>query len=105
MLWLIGIGINGYEGVSIHTLDILKTCDIIYVDRFTGVLTDEDLQGLNNLITKCDGNIIVPVQRWFVEDGREILNESKNKNIALLTYGDPLIATTLTELYVRAVKR
>lgn len=105
MLWLIGIGINGYEGVSIHTLDILKTCDIIYVDRFTGVLTDEELQGLNNLITKCDGNIIVPVQRWFVEDGREILNESKNKNIALLTYGDPLIATTLTELYVRAVKR
>ncbi|HZA07069.1 MAG TPA: diphthine synthase [Nitrososphaeraceae archaeon] len=105
MLWLVGIGINGYKGVSIHTLDILKTCDIIYVDRFTGVLTDEELQGLNNLITKYNGNTIVPVQRWFVEDGREILNESKNKNIALLTYGDPLIATTLTELYVRAVKR
>jgi diphthine synthase len=105
MLWLIGIGINGYKGVSIHTLDILKTCDIIYADRFTGVLTDEELQGLNNLITKYDGNIIVPIQRWFVEDGRDILNESKNKNIALLTYGDPLIATTLTELYVRAVKR
>ena len=104
MLWLIGIGINGYEGVSIHALDILKRCDIIYADRFTGILSDEELQGLNILIAKYDGSVIVPVPRWFVEDGREILNESKNKNIALLTYGDPLIATTLTELYVRAVK-
>jgi diphthine synthase len=104
MLWLIGIGINGYEGVSIHALDILKKCDTIYADRFTGVLSDEELQGLNILIAKYDGSVIVPVSRWFVEDGREILNESKNKNVALLTYGDPLIATTLTELYVRAVK-
>ena len=60
--------------------------------------------GLNILIGKEDSSIIIPVQRWFVEDGREILNEAMTKNIVLLTYGDPLIATTLTELYVRAVK-
>jgi diphthine synthase len=103
MLWLIGIGIHGYEGISIHALDILKICDIVYIERFTSALSDDDLQGLNSLIGKND-NGIRPVERWFVEDGREILEEAKNKDIALLAYGDPLIATTLTELHVRAVK-
>ena len=104
MLWLIGIGINGYKGISIRALDILKMSDTIYVERFTSALSDEELAGLNILIGKEDSSIIIPVQRWFVEDGREILNEAMTKNIVLLTYGDPLIATTLTELYVRAVK-
>lgn len=104
MLWLIGLGIYGYNGVSIRALDILKVSDTIYVERFTSSLSDEELDGLNILIGKENNNAIIPVQRWFVEDGREILNEAKTKNIVLLTYGDPLIATTLTELHVRAVK-
>ena len=103
MLWLIGIGIHGYEGISIYALDILKRSDIVYIERFTSALSDDDLQGLNSLIGK-NGNRIIPVERWFVEDGREILEKAKNKDIALLAYGDPLIATTLTELHVRAVK-
>jgi diphthine synthase len=104
MLWLIGLGIYGYHGVSVRALDILKVSDTIYVERFTSSLSDEELDGLNILIGKENNNAIIPVQRWFVEDGREILNEAKTKNIVLLTYGDPLIATTLTELHVRAVK-
>jgi diphthine synthase len=104
MLWLIGIGIHGYKGISIHALDILKRCDIVYIERFTSALSDDDLQGLNSLIGKND-NSIIPVERWFVEDGREILEKANNKEIALLAYGDPLIATTLTELHVRAVKK
>ena len=105
MLWLIGIGINGYKGISIYALDILKRCDMIYIERFTSALSDYDLQGLNVLIRKNDNKVIIPIERWFVEDGREILEEAKNRNIAILTYGDPLVATTLTELHVRAVKR
>jgi diphthine synthase len=103
MLWFIGIGIHGYEGISVHALDILKRCDIVYIERFTSALSDDDIQGLNSLLGK-NGNRIISVERWFVEDGREILEKAKKKDIALLAYGDPLIATTLTELHVRAVK-
>ena len=81
MLWLIGIGINGYKGISIRALDTLKMSDTIYVERFTSALSDEELAGLNILIGKEDSSIIIPVQRWFVEDGREILNEAMTKNI------------------------
>jgi len=107
MLWIIGIGIYGYRGISADAIGVLKRCDRIYLERFTSPMSEDDIRGLNALIQKNDqeNDIIIPVQRWFVEDGREIIERSQFKNIALLTYGDPLIATTFTELHVRAVKR
>src|SRR5919205_2454249 len=107
MLWIIGIGINGYKGISTDAVDILKKCDRIYLERFTSPLSPDDISGLSALVEKNDkvNDILIPVQRWFVEDGREIIEQSQFKNIGLLTYGDPLIATTFTELHVRAVKR
>src|SRR5919107_520167 len=100
MLWFVGIGINGHRGLSIEALDVLRKCDIVYIERFTGALTEVDLQGLNSLLevpTK-------PVQRWFVEDGRDLLETARTKDVALVTYGDPLIATTHSELHSRAAK-
>jgi diphthine synthase len=107
MLWIIGVGINGYKGISIDAVEILKKCDRIYIERFTSPLSDNDLKALNALVGKNSYgyNTIIPVQRWFIEDGRELIEQSQYKNIALLTYGDPLVATTFTELHVRAVKR
>ena len=107
MLWIIGIGINGHRGISIEALEVLKKCDKIYLERFTSPISDNDIRSLNALISKKSHkhDIITPVQRWFVEDGRELIEQSKIKDIALLTYGDPLTATTFTELHVRAVKR
>jgi diphthine synthase len=110
MLWLIGIGVNGYKGISFHTLDILKKCDIIYFERFTSPLYDDDLINLNSLIgegrydKERKKKKMIPAERWLVEDGNQILEQAKNANVALITYGDPLIATTLSELQVRARK-
>ena len=39
-----------------------------------------------------------------MEDGRQILDESKTLNVGLVSYGDPTIATTFTELRIRAIK-
>jgi diphthine synthase len=47
---------------------------------------------------------VKPVERWFVEDGREILENAKSGQVALLTYGDPMIATTHGELRSRAAR-
>lgn len=105
MLWFIGLGINGAKGISLHSLDILKSCDIIYAERFTSLISQDELQNLDDLIGKNNNKKIILVQRSFLEDGREIIEQAESKNVALLTYGDPLIATTHTELLVRAVKR
>lgn len=100
MLWFVGTGINGHLGLSLAAVDVLKKCDIVYVERFTSPLGQDELAGLDAVIDKK----AVPVQRWFVEDGREMLEDAREKQVALVTYGDPLIATTHTELCTRAAK-
>src|ERR687894_2277804 len=100
MLWFVGTGINGYRGLSIAALDVLRKCDIVYVESFTSALSEVDIQGLNSLLKM----LTKPVQRWFVEDGRDLLEAARTKDVALVTYGDPLIATTHGELHSRAAK-
>ena len=100
MLWFVGTGINGYKGLSLAALEVLRRCDIVYLERFTSALSDSDLQGMESLL----GKPVIPVDRWFVEDGREILEAANSKDVAIVTYGDPLIATTHSELQVRAAK-
>jgi diphthine synthase len=100
MLWFVGTGINGYRGLSIAAIDVLNKCHIVYVERFTSGLSEDDLEKLNSVLEIE----VKPVQRWFVEDGREILEAAKTKDVALLSYGDPLIATTHGELRARAAR-
>jgi diphthine synthase len=100
MLWFVGTGINGHLGLSLAAVNVLKKCDVVYVERFTSLLAQDELAGLDGVI----GKNAVPVQRWFVEDGREILDTAREKQVALVTYGDPLIATTHSELRTRAAK-
>ena len=101
MLWFVGTGISGYRGLSFAAVDILKKCDLIYVERFTSALSDSDLQGLESILAKE----VRAVHRWFVEDGREILDAAQTKQVALVAYGDPLIATTHSELRSRAARK
>ena len=98
MLWLVGLGIYGYEGLSAKALKVLNSVGTVYVEKYTSPVTDLDIDALKSSLNKE----IKIVPRWFVEDGREILESAKNSDVALVVYGDPLIATTHLELRVRA---
>jgi diphthine synthase len=110
MLYIIGIGINEFESLPLGAMDILKNSDIVYVERFTGFISDEFVQGLSNKLhdmgpskSKTDIDIKF-IKRWFVEDGREILENAQKSHVCVLVYGDPLVATTYNDLLVRAKK-
>jgi diphthine synthase len=101
MLCLVGAGI--YETVEMSNwIKILNSCDKIYIERFTSPISDNFIGILKS--TLGPEKKIETVKRWFVEDGRQILDESKRLNVALISYGDPTIATTFTELRIRAMK-
>jgi diphthine synthase len=101
MLYLIGAGI--YDNFEMcDSVSILKDCDRIYIERFTSPISDHFIQILKS--TLGSGKKIEFVKRWFVEDGRQILDESKTLNVGLVSYGDPTMATTFTELRIRAIK-
>lgn len=99
MLWLIGLGIHGFKSLSIDALDTLREADLILLEEYTSPIGDA--KELEDII----GKKVKKVNRWYVEDGREILELARDKNIALLTYGDPLIATTHEDLIMRAKEK
>ena len=100
MLWIAGLGISGIESISIETQKLLKNADIVYLEQFTSPVTKLESNKIRKLV-KGEFKI---AKRWMVEDGKEILKNSKKKNVVLLTYGDPYIATTHIELRTRAIQ-
>ncbi len=98
MLCIAGLGISGIESISIETQKLLKTADIVYLEQFTSPVTKLESNKIKKLV-KGEFKI---AKRWMVEDGKEILKNSKKKKVVLLTYGDPYIATTHIELRTRA---
>jgi diphthine synthase len=111
MLYLIGIGINEFESLSLGSMEILKKSDIVYVERFTGFISDEFMENLSGLLrnprdSKSRNDIEIKfIKRWFIEDGREVLKNAQKFHVSILVYGDPLVATTYNELLVRAKKQ
>lgn len=101
MLYLVGAGI--YDTFEMYnSISILKSCDRIYLESFTSPISDNFIDILKTTVEP--EKKIEFVKRWFVEDGRQILDESKTLNVGLVSYGDPTIATTFTELRIRAIK-
>ena len=100
MLYFIGLGLNNEKDITINGLEAVKKCDVVYLENYTSILNckKEDLE-------KFYGKKIILARRNLVEsDNNEILENAKIKNVALLIAGDPLVATTHIDLFLRAKK-
>ena len=107
MLYIIGIGINEFESLPLGSMEILRNSDIVYVERFTGFISDEFVEATctnslqNTSASKSRIDIEIKfIKRWFIEDGREILDNAQKSHVCVLVYGDPLVATTYNELLI-----
>ena len=98
MLHLIGIGIKK-EHINFEMMESLKKSDKVFLEYYTSFYQD-DFETLSKFI----GKEIIVCDRVDIESKIEekILNPAKNKDITLLIIGDPLIATTHTDLLLRA---
>lgn len=98
MLHLIGIGAKK-EHINSEMLNAIKSCEEIFLEYYTSFYETpfEELEKyLQKKITICNREIIE------TQIEQKILLPAKEKNIALLILGDPLIATTHTDLLLRA---
>jgi len=97
MLALIGIGLAEPGDVTVKGYNIAKQSDKIYLESYTSKLacSHEELE-------KFYGKKILLANRTFVEDGKQLLEEAKKENVALLVIGDPLCATTHWDILTRA---
>lgn len=105
MLTIIGVGTNGIKGISLEGIENLRISDIVYIERFTSFISDSDIDDLKErILDMIDSERVSIADRWFLEDGKQLLDNSFTSNVCLITYGDPFIATTTLELYIRALK-
>jgi diphthine synthase len=100
MLHLIGIGTKK-EHINEEMLKTIKNSSKIYLEYYTSFYETsfEELE-------KHLGKKIIISDRELVENRieKEIIEPAKNEDISLLVMGDPLIATTHTDLLLRAEK-
>jgi diphthine synthase len=98
MLYLIGLGLDKKD-ISLKALEAVKKCDSVYLEVYTNVILSSQ-KDIEKVIRKK----VIKADRKDVEEGKEILENAKKKNVALLVSGDPLSATTHIELILRAKK-
>jgi len=100
-LYLIGIGLSNEKDITVKGLEIVKKCDLIYLENYTSLLqcSKEDLE-------KFYGKEILLADRETTEQGDEkIIAEAKEQEIAFLVVGDPFSATTHVQLFKLAKEK
>ena len=101
MLYFIGLGLYDEEDISLKGLKTLKEVDVVYAEFYTAKLFGTDL----NLLEDATGIQITILSREQIEEHNVPLKEAQSNKVALLTAGDPLVATTHTEMMIEARKK
>lgn len=91
MLYLIGLGLS-WKDISLKALEAINKCDKVYLETYTSVSNFSAKQ-----LSKLIGKKVIELNRKQVEEEKPFVKESKLKDIALLIFGDPLMATTHQE--------
>ena len=90
MLFLVGLGLEVGD-ISTRALQRLKAVDIIKIDVHTNKVPSEQLSFLEKELGK---KFVVMERSDLEEKVKDTIKEAKEKDIAIVTMGDPMIATT-----------
>ena len=123
---LIGMGLGDLNDITIKGFNIAIKSDVIYLEAYTSILIDNrfsnknansdskvetdciysvHINGTVSQIAKRFGKEILIASRELVESGDVLTSAIKeSKHVSLLVIGDPLSATTHTDLILRCKK-
>ncbi|WP_099209969.1 diphthine synthase [Thermococcus henrietii] len=101
-LYFIGLGLYDEKDITLKGLETARKCDKVFAEFYTSLLAGTTIDKVEELI----GKPIVRLSREDVELNFEkiVLPEAKEKDVAFLTAGDPMVATTHSDLRIRAKK-
>lgn len=101
MLHLIGLGLGDAKDITVKGLEIVKQVGKVYLENYTSILSCDQKE-----LEELYGRSVTVVDREMMEQGcKEILDAAENGGAAVLVVGDPLNATTHTDLLLRATNR
>jgi diphthine synthase len=96
-LHLVGLGLNDPSSMTVKGLEVARKAHKVYAEFYTAVLS-----GSRTELEAFIGKPVEVLDRLGVEKGGpKLLEESRSKDIVLLVAGDPMAATTHSDLLVR----
>ena len=96
-LHLVGLGLNDPSSITVKGLEAARTAHKVYAEFYTAVLS-----GTKAELEAFIGRPVEVLDRLGVEKGGpRLLEESRTHDIVLLVAGDPMAATTHSDLLVR----
>jgi diphthine synthase len=101
MLFFIGLGLFSEDDISFKGFKALSNVDVIYAEFYTAKLMGGNI---DNLMSKFDAPFVT-LKREDVENENIVIKNAMEKDVAFVVAGDPLMATTHTELYVEAINK
>jgi len=100
-LIFIGLGLWGADDITLKGLDAARSADEVYFEAYTSLIGDLTKDSLDNLIGK---NVRFLTRKDVEENVRELLYRARDKRVAILVPGDPMVATTHIALRLEAEK-
>lgn len=112
MLVFIGLGLHDERDITLRGLEEARSCDALFAEFYTSLLagtcvaSPKELRPANAGLKKIEsliGKEVKLLSRSDIEErGDALLMRAKEKKVALLVAGDPLISTTHVHLRLRA---
>jgi diphthine synthase len=100
-LYIIGIGLSDEKDITVKGLEIVRKSSQVYLESYTAILncSKEDLE-------RFYGCEVILADREFVEKTPDkMLDKAASADVAFLVVGDPMSATTHTDMVLRAFKK
>ncbi len=102
MLMFIGMGLWDERDISCRGLEVARRADEVYVEFYTSKLMGTNLKRIEEFL----GRKVVELERSDLEENCGwIIERAKDRDVAILIPGDPMIATTHSALRCEAERR
>ncbi len=101
-LFIIGAGLSA-EYLTLRALRLLGMAEKVYVDSYTSIAPGVDVELLRRLFPHLE--VVVASRRMLEDEAHRIIEEARERDIAVLVPGDPFTATTHVALRVEAARR
>ncbi len=101
MFYFIGLGLYDEMDISLKGVEALKKVDDVYAEFFTSKLFGGSISSLEEMIN----NNVKVLTREDVEEENIPLKDAQTRDVAFLSAGDPMIATTHSEMMIEAKKQ
>mmetsp|Transcript_15076 Transcript_15076/g.19702 ORF Transcript_15076/g.19702 Transcript_15076/m.19702 type:complete len:281 (-) Transcript_15076:119-961(-) len=98
VLYIVGLGLGDEKDITVRGLEAVKSCSKIFLEAYTSILRVNK----ERLETFYEKSITIADRHTVESEAEQIYEPALTEDVALLVVGDPVCATTHTDILIRA---